>query len=71
MEKELLKDIYKKMVLIRECEESLISGILKNEIKTPCHLYSGQEAVAVGVCSALKKEDVIFSNHRGHGHYLA
>src|SRR3974377_978104 len=35
------------------------------------HLCAGQEAVAVGVCSLLNKEDMIASNHRGHGHCLA
>lgn len=42
-----------------------------DEMKTPVHLCIGQEAIAVGVCSALKKNDYVFSNHRGHGHYLA
>jgi len=40
-------------------------------MKTPIHLCIGQEAVAVGVCSALNKDDYISSNHRSHGHYLA
>ena len=42
-----------------------------DEMKTPIHLCIGQEAVAVGVCSTLNKDDYISSNHRGHGHYLA
>lgn len=41
------------------------------EITTPCHLYIGQEAIATGVCSALKKEDYVFSTHRSHGHFIA
>lgn len=45
--------------------------ILKGEIKTPCHLYIGEEAAATGVCLALEKEDYIFGNHRSHGHYIA
>jgi pyruvate dehydrogenase E1 component alpha subunit len=40
-------------------------------MKTPVHLCIGQEAVAVGVCANLDKDDYISSNHRGHGHYLA
>lgn len=40
-------------------------------MKTPIHLCIGQEAVASGVCTALRKDDYISSNHRGHGHYLA
>lgn len=49
----------------------MIEPIIKGEIKTPCHLYSGQEAVAVGVCANLDKSDYVFGNHRSHGHYLA
>ena len=71
MEESLLKNLYKIMIKIRFCEESLVDGILKGDIKTPCHLYTGQEAVAVGVCSALEEKDYVFSNHRSHGHYLA
>ena len=59
------------MLRIRMCEESLVDPILKGEIKTPCHLYSGQEAVATGVGAALEQKDYIFGNHRSHGHYLA
>jgi len=71
MEKELLKKLYKRMQEIRLCEESLVEPILKKEIKTPCHLYSGQEAIATGICANLGKDDYVFSGHRGHGHYLA
>lgn len=59
------------MVEIRLFEESLVDPILRGEIKTPCHLYTGQEAVAVGVCAALTDNDYILGNHRSHGHYLA
>ena len=59
------------MVRIRYCEESLVEPILKGEVRCPVHLYSGEEAIATGVCSALKKKDYIFSTHRSHGHYLA
>ncbi|MFZ3074014.1 MAG: thiamine pyrophosphate-dependent dehydrogenase E1 component subunit alpha [Minisyncoccales bacterium] len=71
MEKQFLENLYRKMVLIRFAEECLIDPILSGEVKTPCHLYTGQEAVAVGVCAALEGDDAVFSNHRGHGHYLA
>src|SRR4030065_166070 len=40
-------------------------------MRCPMHLCIGQEAIAVGVCAALSAEDVVFSNHRAHGHYLA
>jgi pyruvate dehydrogenase E1 component alpha subunit len=59
------------MKRIRLCEESLIDPIIKKEILCPVHLYSGEEAIATGVCAALEKEDYIFGNHRSHGHYLA
>jgi len=69
--KELLEKLYRMMLRIRHCEESLVESILNGEIKTPCHLYSGQEAIAAGVCANLGKNDYIFGNHRSHGHYLA
>jgi len=69
--KNFLISLYKTMLKIRLCEESLVEPILKGEIKTPCHLYTGQEAIATGVCAALGKEDYIFGNHRSHGHYIA
>ncbi len=65
------KDLYRAMVRIRVCEESFVEPILAREILCPVHLYTGQEAVAAGVCAALSKEDYIFGNHRSHGHYLA
>jgi pyruvate dehydrogenase E1 component alpha subunit len=68
---ELLKKLYRTMVQIRLCEESLVEPILKGEIHTPCHLYSGQEAVAAGICASLKESDYVFGTHRSHGHYLA
>jgi acetoin:2,6-dichlorophenolindophenol oxidoreductase subunit alpha len=67
----LLKDLYRTMVRIRLCEESLVEPILTGEIRTPCHLYSGQEAVTAGLCASLNKDDYIFGNHRSHGHFLA
>jgi len=69
--KDFLINLYKGMLRIRLCEESLVEPILKGDIKTPCHLCSGQEAIAVSVCSALEERDYVFGNHRSHGHYLA
>jgi pyruvate dehydrogenase E1 component alpha subunit len=71
LSKNYLKNIYREMFRIRLCEESFVDPIVKGIIKCPVHLCTGQEAVAVGVCSALKKSDYIFGNHRSHGHYLA
>jgi len=68
---ELMKEMYRMMVRIRAVEEALVEPILSGEVKTPCHLCSGQEAVSVGVCSALDKGDMVFGNHRSHGHFLA
>jgi pyruvate dehydrogenase E1 component alpha subunit len=60
------------MVRIRKFEEKLAEILSSSkEITTPCHLYIGEEAVATGVCAALRKEDLVFSTHRSHGHYLA
>lgn len=59
------------MLRIRRIQERIESLYMQDEMKTPVHLYIGQEAVAAGVCEALKKDDYISSNHRGHGHYLA
>ena len=69
--KELLKKLYFMMKRIRICEESLIEPIINKKILCPVHLYSGEEAIATGVCAALKKKDYVFGNHRSHGHYLA
>jgi TPP-dependent pyruvate/acetoin dehydrogenase alpha subunit len=44
---------------------------LSGEIRCPCHLYIGQEAIAAGVCAALEREDTVWGGHRSHGHYLA
>lgn len=66
-----LIDLYRKMLEIRLCEESFVDPILNGEVKCPVHLCSGEEAIAVGVCSALEETDYIFGNHRSHGHFLA
>lgn len=72
MEDELL-EMYGKMLLIRMVEERIVAEypIQPQQIRCPTHLSIGQEATAVGVCMALRSEDVIFSTHRCHAHYLA
>ncbi|MFZ0248138.1 thiamine pyrophosphate-dependent dehydrogenase E1 component subunit alpha [Candidatus Binatus sp.] len=67
----LLRRMYRTMVLIRRFEEAVADRVTAGEIKTPCHLYIGQEAVATGVCSALDREDYVWGGHRSHGHYIA
>jgi TPP-dependent pyruvate/acetoin dehydrogenase alpha subunit len=62
---------YEQMAKIREFEENANQLYLKALMPGLTHLYSGQEAVAVGVCEALRKDDYITSTHRGHGHCLA
>lgn len=64
--------MYVTMVKIRKFEERVAEILIHSkEITTPCHLYIGQEAVATGVCSALKNGDYVFSTHRSHGHFIA
>jgi len=67
----LMDYLYRTMVRIRLCEESFVEPILKGEVRCPCHLYSGQEAIAAGICASLNEDDYVFGNHRSHGHYLA
>ena len=69
--KGFLIKLYRAMVRIRICEESFVEPILKGEVRCPVHLYSGQEAIATGVCFSLSEKDYVFSSHRSHGHYLA
>jgi TPP-dependent pyruvate/acetoin dehydrogenase alpha subunit len=63
--------MYKKMITIREFEEKVNELYRSAQMPGLAHLYSGQEAVAVGVCEALERKDYITSTHRGHGHCLA
>jgi 2-oxoisovalerate dehydrogenase E1 component len=63
--------VYRQMLLIRRSEEQLVRSHQRGLIHGACHTYIGQEAIAVGVCAHLNKEDVVFSTHRGHGHALA
>ncbi len=63
--------MYTTMVRIRLFEERLAELLETGEVKTPCHLYIGQEAIATGVFAALTSEDYVWGGHRSHGHYLA
>ena len=71
MNKTQLLEAYKKMLRIRLVEERLVSLYLQRNIRSFVHFYIGQEAVAVGVCMSLTKQDYAFGTHRCHGHYLA
>jgi TPP-dependent pyruvate/acetoin dehydrogenase alpha subunit len=63
--------MYRQMARIREFEETVNELYVSASMPGLAHLYSGQEAVAVGVCEALQPDDYITSTHRGHGHCLA
>jgi acetoin:2,6-dichlorophenolindophenol oxidoreductase subunit alpha len=63
--------LYTEMLKIRLCEEGFVNPILNGDIRCPVHLCSGEEAVAVGMCSALEKTDYVYGGHRSHGHFLA
>ena len=66
-----LLELYRGMVLLRRFESAAQIACRKGETPGFLHLYIGQEAVAVGVCSLLRRSDWITSTHRGHGHALA
>lgn len=62
---------YREMLLIRRFEERCNTLFLQGKIPSTLHLYIGQEAVAVGVTSALREDDYVLGTHRPHGHGLA
>ncbi len=68
---ELCLHLYQQMARIREFEEKVNDLYMRALMPGLAHLYSGEEAVAVGVCEALRRDDYITSTHRGHGHCLA
>ncbi len=67
----LMLDLYRVMVRIRRFEEAVAQLVETGQVRCPCHLYIGQEAIAAGVCAALKRKDTVWGGHRSHGHYLA
>lgn len=71
LSRELLEQSYRAMLLIRLVEQRIGELVASREIRTPCHLSIGQEAIPVGVCTALSGDDTIWGGHRSHGHYLA
>jgi acetoin:2,6-dichlorophenolindophenol oxidoreductase subunit alpha len=70
-EKEKWLRAYRQMVRIRLFEEQVNELYTRALMPGLAHLYSGEEAVAVGICEALRTDDYITSTHRGHGHCLA
>src|ERR1700729_3469805 len=63
--------MYRQMMAIRMFEEHVNELYTRALMPGLAHLYIGEEAIAVGVCEALRREDYITSTHRGHGHCLA
>lgn len=68
---ELALDLYRKMYLIRRSEEKIIEHYSEDEMKTPMHMSMGAEAIAVGLCQALKPADQVFGTYRSHAIFLA
>lgn len=66
-----LTTMYTDMLKIRLWETKIKDLALKGGFRGVAHLYVGEEAIAVGVCSALRRDDYIASTHRGHGHLIA
>ena len=65
------KSLYKAMLRLRIIEDYIAQIYHLQEIKCPTHLYTGQEAVAVGVCANLRPSDAVFTTHRSHGWYIS
>jgi len=68
---ELLISLFKDIIRLRKFEDKVYQLFLKGELPGTIHQYQGQEAVAVGICSVLEKNDWITSTHRPHGHAIA
>lgn len=71
VEASTLEAMYRTMYLIRRVEERIVDIYPSDKIKSPVHLAIGQESVAVGVCQALRPDDVLFGTYRSHAVYLA
>ncbi|MBI3991332.1 MAG: thiamine pyrophosphate-dependent dehydrogenase E1 component subunit alpha [Candidatus Omnitrophica bacterium] len=71
MRKDLNIELYRKMCLIRTAEQGIRDKYPEDGMKTPMHMSMGEEAIAVGVSSALKETDQVFGTYRSHAIYLA
>jgi TPP-dependent pyruvate/acetoin dehydrogenase alpha subunit len=69
--RDTLLEMYRRMVRIREFELAAIDLFKRGQVKGAVHPYIGQEASGVGVCMALRKDDLIAGTHRSHGHNIA
>jgi pyruvate dehydrogenase E1 component alpha subunit len=70
-DRDQLLEIYRRMVRIREFELAAIDLFKRGHVKGTIHAYIGQEASGVGVCAALRTDDLIAGTHRSHGHNIA
>ena len=68
--KDTLLEMYRRMVRIREFELASIDLFKRGQVKGAVHPYIGQEASGVGVCMALRQDDLIAGTHRSHGHAM-
>ena len=67
----IARDLYQRMLFVRRVEERIRGVYHLREMRSPPHLYMGHEAVAAGVCTALRPGDLVFPYYRSHGWYLA
>lgn len=66
-----LKALYRDMLRIRKVEQKIESLYMEDNMKTPIHLYIGQEAISAGVCANMTNDDPMFTTYRSHGQYLS
>ncbi len=71
MNNKLIYTLFYEMLRIRCVEDKIAELYSEQEMRCPIHLCIGEEAIAVGVCANLRNKDIVMSNHRSHGHYLA
>jgi len=64
-------NLYKKLYLIRRTEKTIIENYNDDEMRTPMHISMGEEAIAAGICQALRAKDQIFGTYRSRAFYLA
>jgi len=71
IQREILLEMYRRMIRIREFELAAMELFKRGQAKGAMHPYIGQEASGVGVCMALRRDDLIAGTHRSHGHNIA
>jgi pyruvate dehydrogenase E1 component alpha subunit len=64
-------EMHRSLLRVRMTEETLATRYTEQEMRTPTHFGTGQEAVAVGVCAALGTGDMVYTHHRSHNHFIA